>query len=109
MNRLALAIVAFVVFTAYTLTVVAEHSLLGFLADHARGGWSLQVFLDLCVAAAAFWVVGLGDARARGIRPWPYLALTPLLGSIAILAYLVHREVRARRPAPGISVVRPAA
>lgn len=97
MNRLALPLVALVAFTAYTLAVAAQHPLLGFLADHARGGWSLQVFLDLCVAAASFWVVGVPDARSRGIRAWPYVALTPLLGSIAILAYLVHRGMKERR------------
>lgn len=99
MTRLALAVTALVAFTAYTLSVAAQHSLLGFLADHARGGWSLQVFLDLCVAAASFWVIGVPDARARGIRPSPYAVLTPLLGSIAILAYLVHRSARAREAA----------
>lgn len=97
MTRLALTLVAFTAFTGYTLSVAAHHSLLGFLADHARGGWSLQVFLDLCVVAASFWVIGVPDARARGIRPWPYVALTPLLGSIAILGYLVHRSVRGER------------
>jgi hypothetical protein len=90
---------ALVTFTAYTLSVVVQHSLLGFLADHARGGWSLQVFLDLCVAAASFWVLGVPDARARGIRVWPYVALTPLLGSIAILAYFVQRSMKERRRA----------
>jgi hypothetical protein len=99
MNRLALAPAAFVAFTAYTLSVAIQHSLLGFLSDHARGGWPLQVFLDLCVAAASFWVLGVPDARVRGIRAWPYVALTPLLGSIAILAYLVHRGLKERRPA----------
>lgn len=99
MRRLALPLAAFVAFTAYTISVAAQHSLLGFLDDHARGGWSLQVFVDLCVAAASFWVVGVPDARARGIRAWPYAALTPLLGSIAILAYFVHRGLKERRPA----------
>ena len=98
MSRLALALAAFVVFTACTVSVAARHSLLGFLSDHARGGWSLQIFLDLCVAAASFWVVGVPDARAGGIRAWPYVALTPLLGSIAILAYVVHRSVKGHRP-----------
>ncbi len=99
MTRFAIAAAALVAFTAYTLSVAAQHSLLGFLADHARGGWSLQVFLDLGMAAASFWVVGVPDARARGIRAWPYAALTPVLGSIAILAYLVHRGLKDGRPA----------
>lgn len=105
MTRLALAIAALVAFTAYTVSVAAQHSLLGFLSDHARGGWSLQVFIDLCVAATSFWVIGVADARSRGIRPWPYVLLTPLLGSIAILAYLAHRSWKARGPA----ATRPAA
>lgn len=94
MARTALAITAFVAFTAYTLSVAVNHSILGFLADHQRGGWSLQIFADLCVAATCFWIVAVPDARARGIRYWPYLVLTPLLGSVAVLAYLVHRSLQ---------------
>jgi hypothetical protein len=96
MSRIALSLVAFVVFTGYTVLVAVNHDLFGFLADHQKGGWSLQIFLDLVVAATSFWIVAVPDARARGINPWPYAALTPFLGSIAILAYFVHRSMRAR-------------
>jgi hypothetical protein len=96
MNRIALSLAAFVTFTAYTLFVVANHSFLGFLADHQRGGWSLQIFVDLVVAATSFWIVAVPDARAQKINFWPYLVLTPFLGSIALLAYFVHRSVRER-------------
>ena len=96
MSRVALSLVAFIAFTAYTLFVVANHSLFGFLADHAKGGWSLQILVDLVVAAGSFWVVAVPDARSRGMNPWPYVVLTPFLGSIAILAYFVHRSLRAR-------------
>lgn len=95
MYRVALSIVAFVAFTAYTIFVVANHSLFGFLADHEKGGWSLQIFVDLVTAATCFWIVAVPDARSRGINAWPYVALTPFLGSIAILAYFVHRSIRA--------------
>lgn len=96
MSRVALSIIAFVAFTAYTVFVAANHNLLGFLADHARGGWSLQVFVDLVVAATSFWIVAVPDARSRGMTVWPYVALTPFLGSIALLAYFVHRTLRER-------------
>lgn len=96
MSRIALALVAFVAFTAYTVLVAVNHSLFGFLADHAKGGWSLQIFVDLVVAAASFWIVAVPDARSRGIAPWPYVVLTPFLGSIALLAYFVHRSLRER-------------
>lgn len=91
MRRIALPLVAFLAFTSYTLSVAAQHSLLGFVADHLKGGWSLQVFLDLCVAATCFWVVAVPDSRRRGLNPWPYVVLTPLLGSVALLAWFVHR------------------
>lgn len=97
MSRLALSIVAFVGFTVYTLSVIANHSLFGFLQDHAQGGWSLQIFLDLVCAAVAFWIVAVPDARARGISPWPFVIATPFLGSIAIFAYFVVRSFRERR------------
>jgi len=96
MPRIALSLAAFVAFTAYTLLVVVNHSLFGFLADHAKGGWSLQIFVDLVVASISFWIVAVPDARSRGIRVWPYVVLTPFLGSIALLAYFVHRSLRER-------------
>jgi hypothetical protein len=96
MSRIALSLVAFVAFTAYTVFVAVNHDLFGFLADHAKGGWSLQIFVDLVVAATSFWIVAVPDARARGIRVWPYVLLTPLLGSIAPLGYFIHRSLRER-------------
>ena len=96
MSRIALSLVAFVAFTAYTLFVVVNHNLFGFLADHAKGGWSLQIFVDLVFAATSFWIVAVPDARSRGITVWPYVVLTPFLGSISLLAYFMHRSLRER-------------
>lgn len=96
MLRLVVSAIAFVGFTAYTIFVALNHDVLGFVTDHAMGGWSLQVFLDLVTAATCFWIVAIPDARARGITFWPYVVLTPFLGSIALLAYFVHRSVRQR-------------
>jgi hypothetical protein len=96
MSRIALSLVALIAFTAYTVFVVVNHSLFGFLADHEKGGWSLQIFVDLVVAATSFWIVAVPDARSRGITVWPYVVLTPFLGSIALLAYFVQRSLRER-------------
>jgi hypothetical protein len=96
MSRIVLAVAAFIAFTAYTLFVAMNYSIFGFLSDHVKGGWSLQIFIDLVVAATAFWVVAVPDARSRGIKVWPYVVLTPILGSIALLAYFVHRSVRGK-------------
>lgn len=97
MNQRSLAVVAFTLFTVYSLIVAATHGLDGLIAVHAQGGWAYQILIDLVIAAGSFWIVGIPDARARGIRVWPYVALTPLLGSIAILAYFVRRSLGATR------------
>lgn len=96
MYQVILALVAFVLFTVYSLTVAVSHGVDGLVATHAGGGWAIQILLDLVIAATSFWIVGVPDARARGLRVWPYVALTPLLGSIAILAYFVRRSLAAR-------------
>jgi hypothetical protein len=96
MARIVLSLVAFLTFTAYTVYVAVNHSLLGFLDDHAKGGWSLQIFIDLVCAAIAFWIVAVPDAKARKISPWPFVIATPFLGSVAIFAYFVYRSVKER-------------
>lgn len=96
MPRITLPLVVFLAFTAYSLMVVAEHGFAELIELHAQGGWAVQVLLDLVLALTMFWVVAVPDAKTRGISPWPYVALTPLLGSIAPLAYFVHRSLRPR-------------
>lgn len=96
MNRVTLPLVAFLVFTGYTLVVIATHGFGELIDVHAQGGWAVQIFLDLILASAMFWIVAVPDARARGINFWPYLLLTPLLGSIAPLAYFVRRGLGSR-------------
>lgn len=92
-KNLALALTAFVSFTAYSLWCIEADGLAGVLAvlEHR---WGVQFFWDIAnsLVIASFFIVP--DAKRRGINPWPYLALCLPLGSIAALAYLVHREWR---------------
>jgi hypothetical protein len=37
----------------------------------------------------------VADGRARGINPWPFVAVTFALGSFGVLFYLALREWRA--------------
>ena len=98
MSKVVWPVAAFVAFTAYTVAVAAHGSPVDFFAGLTPGGWPLQVLVDLGVAAACFWIVALPDARDRGIRVWPYVLCTPLVGSIALLAYFAHRSLRPRTP-----------
>ena len=97
--RLAIAVTLFVVFTAYSSLVAVQHGPLGFLAVPAHGGWSLQVTLDLFFALGAFLTLTAADARKHGITLWPYIPATLILGSVGMLAYFVHRELRASQAA----------
>lgn len=85
-----------IVFTAWSLWLVAGESPVGFLTLSWREPWAAQMLTDLAVACflVSIWMVR--DARARGIPAAPYLLATLLLGSIGPLAYLVHRGVRVR-------------
>jgi uncharacterized membrane protein HdeD (DUF308 family) len=96
-QKLALALVLLITFTLYTVVVAVEHGPLGFLAAHQQGGWNLQVFLDLVLALLGFATLAAPDAKRHGIAFLPYFIATALLGSIAMLAYFVHRQARALR------------
>jgi hypothetical protein len=99
-QKLALALALLVVFALYTVVVAVEHGPLGFLAVHLEGGWNLQIFLDLVLALLGFYVLAAPDAKRHGISHWPYFVASLALGSIGMLAYFVHRELRSlRQPA----------
>ena len=90
------AIVALVLiaFTALSVWVALHHGYFGFLRLARRDDWALQMLVDLAIAL--FFVGGAirRDAPRRGIEPWPYFVALPLVGSIAALVYLLHRETK---------------
>lgn len=99
MNRnLSLALAAFVSFTAYSVWCV-DTDPLGFVPLLSER-WGIQFFWDIAnsLVLATLWLIP--DARKRGINPWPYVVLCLPLGSIAALAYAVHRNLRDVQPAP---------
>lgn len=83
-----------VAFTAFSVLVIVEHGYLGFLTLSFREPWALQMLLDLSIALFLFGSWMRRDARNRGIPVTPYLLLLPFVGSIAALAYLVHRAIK---------------
>ncbi|MGV3621238.1 MAG: hypothetical protein ACO1OB_10495 [Archangium sp.] len=95
--RLTIAVLVFVVFTGWSITIAIAHGSTGFLALAAREPWAMQMLIDLVLAllVATAWV--RSDAKKRGL-PWlPYVVLAPILGSPPVLAYIVHREFAATR------------
>lgn len=79
-------------FVLLTIYAVYQHGYLAFADAFFGNAIGLQVFFDLVIALAIFAVWMWRDAEARGLSPWPYLAMILCLGSIGALAYLIRRE-----------------
>jgi hypothetical protein len=103
--RLTVLVVLFLAFTGWTLSVVASSGPIGFIPLLGREPWAAQMFVDLFIALFVAWSWLRHDAKARGIPAVPYFIGTLAFGSIAVLAYLIHRELVGRRsPHPQTSV-----
>ena len=97
--RLVMLVVVFVAFTVWTTTIAFSHGLLGFVTLAAREPWAAQLLVDLFLSPFVGWSWLRHDARERGIAAWPYIVGTVTLGSIGVLAYLIHRELVGPRAA----------
>lgn len=95
--RLLLLAAAFVVFTGYTLYVMAGNGVLGFVTLAGREPWALQLFTDLLVMLTLFAAWVWRDAPQHKLARVPYVVVVLTMGSMGALAYLVHREIAARR------------
>lgn len=96
-KKILLLSIALVVFTGWSVTIIADRGYLGFLTVARQEPWAAQMLVDVTIALTLFanWLVP--DARRRGITPWPYVVAIVGLGSIGALAYLLHREIKAVR------------
>jgi hypothetical protein len=81
----------FVVFTAETGYVLYLYGM-GWIEVVFENPVSMLLFADLCIALTMVMVWIVGDARERGISPWPYIATTLFAGSVGTLAYLIRRD-----------------
>src|SRR5689334_14503403 len=88
---LLMVIAAFSVLSALAL---AEVGYFGILEPHFKSWGGAQVFVDLVIALTLVLTWLVPDARARGVNPWPFVALTLVAGSFGPLAYLALREMR---------------
>lgn len=97
--RLVVLVVVFVGFTVWSSTIAVSHGLLGAFTLAAREPWAAQLFVDLALSCFVLWSFMRHDAKARGIPALPYIVATAAVGSIGVLAYLIHRELVGRRRA----------
>lgn len=94
MSTRKVALVVFVPFLLFSLWVGATHGPIGFLTLAGREPWALQMLLDLAIALSFTigWMVR--DAHRRGMKAWPFVVATVVLGSVGSLAYLLLRTDR---------------
>ena len=81
----------FVGFGLATLYVLVEYGL-GWIPIAFSHPVSALVTIDLFIALSMVMAWVHGDAKARGVSPWPYLLLTLATGSVGTLLYLLVRE-----------------
>ena len=100
MNQKSLALVGvLVLFSGLTVWAIGAHGgYVGFFEAAASTPAGIQLLVDVVIALTLALLWMHGDARERGLPFAPYLALTLVLGSIGLLSYLIHRELRARFP-----------
>jgi len=90
--RKGLIAIVFVPFLVFSLWVASTHGPLGFLDVAGREPWAMQMLLDLAIALFVVTSLVVRDARATGRNPWPWVAATVLVGSIAPMLYALTRR-----------------
>jgi len=94
MNRTFLAVLLSVVladFLALTSYVLWLYGPIGWIAPLAEGPLTVLLTFDLVIGLGIATTWMFTDARARGVNPWPYLALTATTGSAGPLLYVINR------------------
>lgn len=91
-NRWMISALAWVAFTAYTMTVVVKGGPLGFVSLHLAHAWGMQVILDLVIAALVALYFIAPKARELRVPVAPYVLATLTLGSVGLLAFVTHVE-----------------
>ena len=97
MTKTLILVALFLGFTIPSALLTMDTGYLAWLELVRDERWALQLFVDLAIACGVFIGWLWKDAPARGLPRWPYVLATATLGSIGILAYLIHR--RLARPA----------
>ena len=79
-------------FGAYSLYVMWDFGYLGIWRAGFANAAALQILLDLVITCLLISGWMIGDARARGLKAWPFVGITIAAGSFGPLLYLLYRE-----------------
>jgi hypothetical protein len=95
MSRLLilLTLLLFGILTAFALW---HDGIMGVFSSITRSYGSLQIYVDLVIAATLINVWIWRDAQERGRNPWLWMAATLVVGSFSPLVYLLVRDDKIR-------------
>lgn len=98
--RKGLLWIILVMFAGYSTWALVNVGYLGIWQAGFDNPGSLQILMDLAIACilVCSWIQG--DAKSRGISPYPWWVATALTGSIALLVYFLVREYRKTTNSP---------
>ncbi|BDX05640.1 hypothetical protein [Planctobacterium marinum] len=85
-------------FTGFSLWVLLDVGYFGIWAAGFESAGTMQILFDLVISCLVFSCWMLADAKARKVNPWPWLLAILATGSIAILVYLLVREIQKSKP-----------
>ncbi len=95
MQRTLLTIVL-IPFSALSAVAVWQHGYWGILAPHFQTTGAAQVLADLVIALSLVMVWMWNDAKTKGRKVVPWIALTLVAGSFGPLLYLLTERRAAR-------------
>jgi uncharacterized protein DUF2834 len=90
--RQLIVLLILIAFGAYSLYVMWHFGYLGIWQAGFANAAALQILLDLVITCLLISSWMIGDARARGLNAWPFVAITLAAGSFGPLLYLVYRD-----------------
>jgi len=90
--RIFLLVLTLLAFGAYSVYVMWDFGYFGIWRAGIANAAALQILLDLVITCLliASWMIA--DARARGLKAWPFVGITLAAGSFGPLLYLLYRE-----------------
>ena len=97
MAKTLLLVVVLVAFSALTFEAIATYGYIGYFQALLSNLASVHVSADVFIALTLVFIWMSIDAKERGLPFWRYAVAGFFFGSVGPLAYLIHREVRARR------------
>lgn len=95
--RVLLLLLALVLFGGYSVWALLQVGYIGIWASGFASPGTLQILIDLVISCLVFSSWMIADAKSRGVNSAPWLIAILTTGSIAILVYLLFREMAKKR------------